>query len=89
MSDVPGDNGTFLRITNREVYLKLENVEEMLRDIKAEQAVQRTENKARDLTINANSGRLLKFETRLNGAFIGMGTGVAFFIFAVVKGVIG
>lgn len=92
MSDEQG-SGDFIRITNRMVWDKLNELEAQLDGLDRRQDIILADSKnLRDTmgaNVQTNTGRIEKLEGRFNGVLIGLGTGIVVAIAAVFRGVVG
>lgn len=83
------ENGIFYKVTNREIYGKLVSLEYQLAETNARLDLMAKDNQQLRETVGSNLSRISKLETRINGVFVGIGTGVFVAAIAVLRGVLG
>lgn len=84
-----GDDSIFYKVTNREIYGKLVSLEYHLAETNARLDLMAKDNQQLRENVAINSSRLSKMEARINGVFVGIGTGIIVGAIAVFRGVLG
>ena len=83
------ENGVFIRVTNRDVYAEVIHTKDAVAALRQDLQNVMTDNIQLRKTVESNSSRLEKLETRLNGIAVGIGTGIIVGLIAIFRGVIG
>jgi hypothetical protein len=89
MATTEGNGDAGFRITTGVLYTKIESLEKEVAELKTELKVSNTTMLAAIAGMTENAARLDKLEGRMNGVFVGIGSGILVAVMAVFRGVIG
>lgn len=85
----PEEEGTFVRVTNREIYAKLVSMELAQAATNGRLDLMAKDNATLREKVSTNTKTIAQLQSRMNGVFAGIGTGAMVALVAIFRGVIG